>query len=1150
MGNYEEWDVTVPPLPSRSRLYHLEPIGIDTPGVESLTSYMLRLAEAHCISLRDLAISEILPLLTQTGEVGAPALFSYGALLGNAQALNGMSIMATSGVRALEKLTLYKDLQLLTMLPWANVISKYGIFRTSQAWCPLCYEEWHINKETIYNPLLWSLKVVRVCLHHKRILNERCPSLQCQKPIPILHSRSRLGYCPYCNHWLGNVADVDVTPPETIINEKLEQAVWNATAIGELLEVAPCLSSPLQKEDLVLAINSLISRMPVKKAVSLTRLLNRKSVSTVVLWQKGLEIPRMNTLLQICHLQDASLRQIFFREVDGVFLTISEEHKKLNRELDIEPKKIYPDFEETQKALEAILASDEEPFPSIKEVARRLGYRNKSTLYKRFPELTYAIAAKHQKYQNPHPDQKKSSDELQQALETILASEEEPPPSIKEVAQRLGYRGVGPLYSRAPELSRAIATKYRKHNPRQREPMSLEELRQALEAILASDEEPPLSIREVASRLGYRNSSTLRHRCPDLSHAITVRYQKHNLSQREPMSSEELRQALESILLSDEEPPLSLKEVALRLGYLHASPLRSRFPELVHAIVTKRQKYNLNIKKRLSSEELRQALETILASDEESPPSIQEVALRLGYRSADQLRRRFPELTRAIVVQHQKYGFNSKKRLSADALRQALETILASDEEPPPSIQEVALRLGYRSVSALYSRFPELTHTIVAKYQSYNPDKRAVMNSEELRQILESILESKEEPPPSIQEVARSLGYRSETSLYGRFPELTRKIVAKYRAYHSNYKQRMSSGELQEALEAVLASNEDPFPSIQEVAQRLGYHSKGPLYEQFPELAHAIAVRCEDQDSNAKERRRLEELRQALEAVLASNEDPPPSVPEVAQRLGYRSERSLYRRLPELSRAIAERHRKYKFNRQKLMSLEELRQALEAILANDEEPFPSIQEVAQRLGYRHPTFLYKHFPELSRAISMKKRNSEDLQQKLETFLKDADPATTQQEIAKHFGWSINKLHHHFPELRSTLEKRLIQSFDIEALQAALEKELTSDSVPQSLSAVARSLGYPVRTLMRFFPEICQKIIVRGQVYRKAQSELRKQRVQDKVQRAVLTIHAEQKYPSLHQVLKLIDLSCVNPPIFYLEAYIPWKKILEDLGYSK
>ena len=112
-------------------------------------------------------------------------------------------------------------------------------------------------------------------------------------------------------------------------------------------------------------------------------------------------------------------RDVIFREVDGVFLTISEEHKKLNRELDIEPKKVYPDFEETQKALEAILASDEEPSPSIKEVAQRLGYRNKSTLYKRFPELTYAIAAKHQKYQKPHPDQKKSS------LEAIIGFGEE-----------------------------------------------------------------------------------------------------------------------------------------------------------------------------------------------------------------------------------------------------------------------------------------------------------------------------------------------------------------------------------------------------------------------------------------------------------------------------------------------------------------------------------------------------------------------------------------------------------------------------------------------------------------------------------------------------------------------------------------------------
>lgn len=36
-------------LPSRSRLYRLAPIGLGTAYVESLTSYIIRLAEAHSL---------------------------------------------------------------------------------------------------------------------------------------------------------------------------------------------------------------------------------------------------------------------------------------------------------------------------------------------------------------------------------------------------------------------------------------------------------------------------------------------------------------------------------------------------------------------------------------------------------------------------------------------------------------------------------------------------------------------------------------------------------------------------------------------------------------------------------------------------------------------------------------------------------------------------------------------------------------------------------------------------------------------------------------------------------------------------------------------------------------------------------------------
>jgi hypothetical protein len=58
-----EWDLARPAIPSRGRLYSLEPVGIDTPEAESLTSYVSRLAEAHSVRVPDLVMHELLPFL-------------------------------------------------------------------------------------------------------------------------------------------------------------------------------------------------------------------------------------------------------------------------------------------------------------------------------------------------------------------------------------------------------------------------------------------------------------------------------------------------------------------------------------------------------------------------------------------------------------------------------------------------------------------------------------------------------------------------------------------------------------------------------------------------------------------------------------------------------------------------------------------------------------------------------------------------------------------------------------------------------------------------------------------------------------------------------------------------------------------------------
>jgi hypothetical protein len=64
-ASYEEWKVELPSMPPRSTLYPLKPIGVGTSLVESLTSYITRLAEAHCLFPGILMGKVIAPLVQQ-----------------------------------------------------------------------------------------------------------------------------------------------------------------------------------------------------------------------------------------------------------------------------------------------------------------------------------------------------------------------------------------------------------------------------------------------------------------------------------------------------------------------------------------------------------------------------------------------------------------------------------------------------------------------------------------------------------------------------------------------------------------------------------------------------------------------------------------------------------------------------------------------------------------------------------------------------------------------------------------------------------------------------------------------------------------------------------------------------------------------------
>ena len=179
LTTYESWDLNKLSIPSRSRLHPLDPVGIGTPLVESLTGYISRLAEAHCVHPGILMEKELATLVNKKyGSCNLHKIYKYTTTL------NGSGVMATDLVQALQQLTLRDDLCFLTLLAWYKLFPSRNLLRPVRAWCPICYQEWYEKKQLIYEPLLWSLDVVSICPYHKYQLIFECP--HCHQKNPTL----------------------------------------------------------------------------------------------------------------------------------------------------------------------------------------------------------------------------------------------------------------------------------------------------------------------------------------------------------------------------------------------------------------------------------------------------------------------------------------------------------------------------------------------------------------------------------------------------------------------------------------------------------------------------------------------------------------------------------------------------------------------------------------------------------------------------------------------------------------------------------------------------------------------------------------------------------------------------------------------------
>ena len=380
---YGHWNLTLPICQPRSRLYSLQPIGIGTPQVESLTGYVARLAEAHCVQPGSLIAHEFTSLTSQ------PHGRSYlHQVSGCTEVLNSTGQMASEFVRVLENLTLRHDLQYLTLLLWAKVLPSKGLVRRTLAWCPICYEEWRSNRQIVYEPLLWKLSVISVCPRHQQKLLLLCP--QCHRQLPTLKWHSQPGYCSRCHQWLGNAK---ATTIQIVDSTELEWQTWVAKNVGELIAHTSHLAEAPERETVARSLSICIAQTTEGNIAEFAHRLGMLK-NAVWQWQSGVALPQLRILLKICQALRLSLLDFLFNpETLNTTSTIVATHQtyhpntqSLKRELETH---------QLQQSLETALA--EEPPSPMETVAQRLGFSSRS-LRRRFPTLCSAISTRYLSY--------------------------------------------------------------------------------------------------------------------------------------------------------------------------------------------------------------------------------------------------------------------------------------------------------------------------------------------------------------------------------------------------------------------------------------------------------------------------------------------------------------------------------------------------------------------------------------------------------------------------------------------------------------------------------------------------------------------------------------------------------------------------------
>lgn len=388
-GIQPDWDESPVLVPSRSRLYRLEPIGLGTPMVECLSSYIHRVAEAHGLPTWVLVCREVAPrfhrrsILTSNGHCDL-----FGKL---GMTVNGNNDTALETIAILEKLTGQTKLSFLTFCRLGALVAEHRILHGSQAWCPECLEQWRQCGKPVYQPLIWTLSPLKTCPTHGCPIEDSCPSCG-RKHLPLGRYRWN-GICPRCSTWLGKHPGVNSSNVKTPVST---WCTFAANVLDRFMVAAQSLPDDVPQATFPSNVMDLVRNRFGGNYSALARALRVHRI-TVFDWANGKRRPAPASLITLAYCFGGEAMDWIARGVEPAALHKTRPIEQSVAEIVRPPLRRHAP-ESVRAHLTSVLRAAKFPPPSFSAVCKQLGV-NQTVAKRGCPDLAAEFMSSYRLFQ-------------------------------------------------------------------------------------------------------------------------------------------------------------------------------------------------------------------------------------------------------------------------------------------------------------------------------------------------------------------------------------------------------------------------------------------------------------------------------------------------------------------------------------------------------------------------------------------------------------------------------------------------------------------------------------------------------------------------------------------------------------------------------